>query len=80
MATYTIRINEKTKSGKNLAAFLRSSKDVLSFESKKDPDLEEALEDAREGRVFEVSSGADLIKSAFPDVRCKSHQPFLKGR
>jgi len=37
MATYKITINEKTKSGKNLAAFLSSSKDVISFrEAKRD--------------------------------------------
>ncbi len=62
MAVYTIKINEKTKSGKNLAAFLRSSKDVLSFESKRDPDLEEALEDVRKGRIFEAKDADDLIR------------------
>jgi hypothetical protein len=63
MATYTITINEKSKAGKNLAAFLRSSKDVISFrEARKDPDLEEALEDVRQGRVFEAKDADDLIR------------------
>ena len=63
MATYTIKINEKTKEGKRLAAILGKSKAVTVFaHDKKRPGLEEALEDVRRGRVFEVSSGADLLK------------------
>ena len=42
---------------------LGKSKAVTVFShDKKRPGLEEALEDVRQGRVFEISSGADLLK------------------
>ncbi|MGV8139377.1 MAG: hypothetical protein AB2L20_29635 [Mangrovibacterium sp.] len=62
MATYTITINERTREGKRLAALLRASKQVTSFrESERIPDLEEALEDVREGRVNTYSSVDELM-------------------
>ena len=63
MATYTIKINERTKEGKRLAAMLGKSKAVTMFShGKKYPGLEEALDDVREGRVFEAKNADDLIK------------------
>ncbi|MGE4587568.1 MAG: hypothetical protein AB7D05_09520 [Mangrovibacterium sp.] len=63
MATYTIKINEKTKEGKRLAAMLGKSKAVTVFShDKKRPGLEEALEDVRQGRVFRAKDADDLIR------------------
>ena len=63
MATYTIKINEKTKEGKRLAAMLGKSKAVTVFShDKKRPGLEEALEDVRQGRVFHAKDADDLIR------------------
>ena len=62
MATYTINIDEKTDTGRNLVAFLRSMKDVVSFtDIKKRTGLDEAFEDKKEGRVFDAKDAADLI-------------------
>ncbi len=64
MATYTIKINERTKEGKRLAAMLGKSKAVTMFTHRRRTyaGLEEALKDVREGRVFEVKDADDLIR------------------
>jgi hypothetical protein len=62
MATYTININERTKAGKNLVAFLRSLKGVVSFRNDKTmPALDEALEDKKNGKTFRASNAKELI-------------------
>lgn len=61
MATYTITINERTKAGKNLVAFLSSLKDVVSIDSKISG-IEESIEDIKHGRVYKAKNATDLIK------------------
>ena len=62
MGTYTININERTKTGKNLVAFQRSLKGVVSFKSDKAMTaLEEASEDKKNGRIFQARNATDLI-------------------
>ncbi len=62
MATYTITINEKSRAGKKLVALLESLSEVIAFtEVRKEKSLNEALEDVKNGRVFEAENAKDLI-------------------
>lgn len=62
MATYNITINEKTRSGKKLVALLESLSEVVAFtEVKKKKGIDEALDDIKNGRVFEAEDAKDLI-------------------
>jgi len=62
MATYTIKINEKTKAGKSLVAFLKSLKDVVSIEKVENSQaINEALEDKDKGNIFTASNSEDLL-------------------
>jgi len=62
MATYTIKINEKTKAGKSLLSFLKSLKEVVSIsEIKSRPAIDEALEDVKTGNTFTAKNSADLL-------------------
>ncbi len=62
MATYTIPINERTKAGKYLVAFLGSLKGVVSFSAVKESTaLDEALTDVKKGKTFEAKNTDDLL-------------------
>jgi hypothetical protein len=62
MATYTITINEKSRAGKKLVALLESLSEVVAFtEVRKVKSLNEALDDVKNGRVFEAKNAKDLI-------------------
>jgi hypothetical protein len=62
MATYTITINEKSRAGKKLVALLESLSEVIEFtEVRKVKSLNEALDDVKNGRVFEAENAKDLI-------------------
>lgn len=59
MATYTIHINERTKTGKNLIEFLKSLKGIVSISSASG--LEESLHDLRTGKVHNAKNANDLV-------------------
>lgn len=62
MATYTITINEKSRAGKKLVALLESLSEVVAFtEVRRVKSLNEALDDVKNGRVFEAENAKDLI-------------------
>lgn len=62
MATYNITINEKTRAGKKLVALLESLSEVVSFtEVKPNKSMNEALDDIKNGRLFEAENAKDLI-------------------
>ncbi|AHW61471.1 hypothetical protein [Draconibacterium orientale] len=62
MGIYTIKINEKTKAGKNLVAFLKSLKDVVSIKKvERSAAIDEALEDINQGRTFSANDSKDLL-------------------
>ena len=61
MATYTITVNERTKTGKNLVELLRSMKDVVSIDTKLSG-IEESIEDIKKGRVYKAKNADDLFK------------------
>lgn len=62
MATYNIIINEKTRAGKKLVALLESLSEVVSFtEVKPKKGMNEALDDIKNGRIFEAENAKDLI-------------------
>ena len=60
MATYTININERTKTGKNLIEFLKTLKGVVSIKSVSG--LDEAMDDVRAGNVYKAKDSKDLFK------------------
>lgn len=60
MATYTIHINERTKTGKNLIELLKSLKDVVTISSANG--IEESLHDLRTGKVHTAKDANNLIK------------------
>ncbi|MEN8121371.1 MAG: hypothetical protein ABFS35_13545 [Bacteroidota bacterium] len=60
MATYTITINERTATGKNLVAFLRSLKNVVSIS--KIAAIDESLADVRNGKTYKAKNAKDLIE------------------
>jgi len=62
MVTYNITINEKTRAGKKLVALLESLNEVVSFtEVKQNKGMNEALNDIKNGRIFEAENAKDLI-------------------
>lgn len=62
MTTFTIKINEKTKAGKSLIAFLKSLKDVVFIsEVKSSPAIDEAIEDVKNGNTYKAKDSADLL-------------------
>ena len=64
MATYTIKINEKTKAGKNLVAFLNSLNDVVTLTKvKKVSGIEEALADVGNGQIYKAKNSEKLLKN-----------------
>ncbi len=64
MATYTITINEGTDSGKKLMDYLKSIEGVKVEKAKaKNPALEEALDDIKNGRIYKAKNVDDLINS-----------------
>ncbi|MDO5341320.1 MAG: hypothetical protein Q4F69_02550 [Bacteroidia bacterium] len=71
MATYTVTINERTCSGRELVMRL-SNMPEIKFEKmtakKRKSGLDEALEDVRAGRVTEYESVDDLFEKLGIDV------------
>jgi hypothetical protein len=62
MATYNITINERTKAGKRLVTLLKSLNEVVSLSKvNKVTAMDEALDDKKNGRIFEAKNSADLI-------------------
>ncbi len=59
MATYTIQINERTKTGKNLIEFLKSLKGVVSISSASG--IEESKHDLQTGQVHKAKNAKDLV-------------------
>lgn len=60
MATYTITVNERTKTGKNLVAFLSTLSDIVTIKPAR-TGIDEALEDVKHGRVSKAKDAADLL-------------------
>ncbi|PRZ01996.1 hypothetical protein [Marinilabilia salmonicolor] len=60
MATYTIHINERTKTGRNLIEFLKSLKDIVTISSASG--IEESLHDLRTGKVHKAKDANNLLK------------------
>lgn len=67
MATYTIDINERTKAGKYLLAYLVS---LGMIKTKKKPKVgfEEADADLRENRVYSAANAQDLFNQLMSNV------------
>lgn len=61
MATYTVTINERTKVGKDLVAYLSTLKGVVTIEHKPNEETIEALEDVKAGRVTRSKNKADFF-------------------
>ena len=63
MATYAVNINERTQAGKSLYLYL-SSLGVISerLTQRRRPAIDEALEDARPGRVHKAESVDAMFK------------------
>ena len=61
MATYTITINERTKTGKNLVAFLSTLSDIVTIKPAHSG-IDEALDDVKHGRVTKAKDATDLLK------------------
>ena len=63
MATYAVNINERTQAGKSLYLYL-SSLGVISerLTQRRRPAIDEALEDARQGRVHKAESVDAMFK------------------
>ncbi len=60
MATYTIHINERTKTGKNLIEFLKSLKGIVTISAASG--IEESLHDLHTGRTHKAKNAKDLVK------------------
>lgn len=60
MATYTIHINERTKTGKNLIEFLKSLKGIVSIRSASG--IEESMHDVQTGKVHKAKNADDLVE------------------
>jgi len=60
MATYTIHINERTKTGRNLIECLKSLKDIVTISSASG--IEESLHDLRTGKVHKAKDANNLLK------------------
>jgi hypothetical protein len=58
MATYTVKINERTMAGKGVLSLLQSLKDVVII---KPNGLDESLLDIKEGRVHYAKDAKHLI-------------------
>lgn len=63
MATYSLKINDRTKKGKLLIDFLKTLEGVEIKKQKTNNALDEALEDIKEGRVYKAKDANDLINS-----------------
>ncbi len=64
MATYIIRINERTKTGKNLVALLRSLDEIVKFTSiDQNSGINASIEDVKKGNVYKAKDAEDLINS-----------------
>ena len=61
MATYTITINERTKTGKNLVAFLSTLSDIVTIKPAH-TGIDEALDDVKNGRLTKAKDATDLLK------------------
>lgn len=67
MATYTIRVNERTKAGRSLVQYLRSLGLIKDPEKKNELDptdcdaYREAMEDVAAGRVYQAESVEDMM-------------------
>ncbi|MDA3912391.1 MAG: hypothetical protein PF448_13640 [Bacteroidales bacterium] len=59
MGTYTVNINERTKTGKNLVALLRSLKGVVNMS--KGTAIDESILDANTGNTQKAKNAKDLI-------------------
>ncbi|MGC9331983.1 MAG: hypothetical protein ACP5DZ_08945 [Bacteroidales bacterium] len=65
MATYTVNINERTKTGKNLVILLRSLKGIVKIE--KGNALDESILEAKNGEVHTAKNAKDLVKKCLDD-------------
>lgn len=63
MATYSLKINERTKKGKLLIDFLKTLDGVEIKKQKSLNALDESIEDVKKGRVYKAKNAADLINS-----------------
>lgn len=59
MGTYTVNINERTKTGKNLVALLRSLKGVVNMT--KSTAIDESILDANTGNTQKAKNAKDLL-------------------
>ena len=63
MATYAVNINERTQAGKSLFLYLNSL-GVISerLTQRRRPGIDEALDDVRNGRVYQADSVDAMFK------------------
>lgn len=62
MATYTIKINEKTQAGKKLVNLLKSLEVVTSMKPAKTNDLDQAIEEMKTGKTTKCKDFNDYLK------------------
>ncbi len=62
MATYTIKINEKTQAGKKLVALLKSLEVVTSIKPVKTNELDQAIEEMKTGKITKCKDFNDYLK------------------
>ncbi len=67
MATYTININERTKAGKYLLAYLVSLGMIRKKQEQK-TEFEEADDDLKNGRVYSAQNAQDLFDQLMSNV------------
>lgn len=67
MATYTININERTKAGKYLLAYLVSL-GMIKTKHKNKAGFDEADADLRENRVYSADNAQDLFNQLMNNV------------
>ena len=63
MATYAVNINERTQAGKSLYLYLSSLGAITGrLAQRRRPAIDEALDDVRNGRVYQADSVDAMFK------------------
>ena len=63
MATYAVNINERTQAGKSLFLYLNSLGVITErLAQRRRPGIDEALDDVRNGRVYQADSVDAMFK------------------
>lgn len=61
MGTYILTVNERTRSGKNLVAYLSTLKGAVTIEHQPNEETIAAIEDVKAGRITRTKNKADFF-------------------